>query len=777
MRILLAYIRRSWQTAPLQPLLIMLTVALSVAVAVTSWTIGGIFSERADEFERHRTALGQIGVTMNADREIRMLFATDAEAIVGDSGRVLGEYTMTAFMPAAAGEGRRAVSFAATDLLEADAFFAFSYTDLIKIPEDRIRDAAIVSESFALQEDLAAGDSLTLEILGEDVTFLVCAVARDEGLLAERRLLVSRERIVGMLARYSPAISALGDSFSPSTRLMIQCEESRAEDLFLQISHADTFADCRVELYADVDTVNVNLLMQTASVWLLAVVLMTLSCFLILSAQSILLRKRRRDHALLGVAGASPAHMVGIALAESTALSFAGGVIGVLLAICITPWIGSFFVWHTSPVLVDPTGVITGLLLAIFLGDGCTLMSMRGQGSEPLAERLSDARYPIPSRPKTRRALACTLVTLVLALFTVLLPVENAYLAAIPTLVLSVFSIYLAFPVLFYGVILLLERWSVTWTRRSGVWMLAIRNLKNHASISHVARLWAVLVAMTVTVFFCGSVLADQERVMDNAVVGEVVAVGVPDSAIENLNQSPAVAGVATLWSDENARINDRYTAIVIALAGDVATCASADFLPTELPGEDEAVVSAGMAALLNVGIGDRIAVDVQGYERILTVRSIQHSHFNMVFVSPSIFKTAHPITCVKLTDDPNACAEVTAVLETSGAYLMDRDELDGGISDTLSGFLSLSRVSLIAALVLSVVGCVNAYASQYLSRKQERVVLRGVGMSRKLIRRAYLLEILLAILCSTAVGVLIGSGLIFILDCGMQSFGCTLIG
>ena len=120
MRLFFKHLYRSVLRAPLQPLLILLTVIASTAIAVTAFRMPTMYAAHLAEMYGGRGALGDLTVTLRGDSNTRLLFAEDAEELLGDTGEVLGEFRLSGYM----GEGSetRAVAVSAVDLLRADAF-------------------------------------------------------------------------------------------------------------------------------------------------------------------------------------------------------------------------------------------------------------------------------------------------------------------------------------------------------------------------------------------------------------------------------------------------------------------------------------------------------------------------------------------------------------------------------------------------------------------------------------------------------------------------------
>ena len=99
MRLLWKHLLRSSRRAPLQPLLICLTVLLSVTLTVTTASLSLWISDYIRQNNEQEQELGDILITAKGNSNSRFLFPEDAEALLGEDGRVVGEFKLTGFTP------------------------------------------------------------------------------------------------------------------------------------------------------------------------------------------------------------------------------------------------------------------------------------------------------------------------------------------------------------------------------------------------------------------------------------------------------------------------------------------------------------------------------------------------------------------------------------------------------------------------------------------------------------------------------------------------------
>ena len=207
------HIVRTIKRAPWQPLLILLTLTLSVAVSVTAFRFYGIFSQNAKQNRESYTTSGDILITPSHESTLRMLFCEDAVDTVGDRGKVLGEYALTFFHD---GEnGQKLISGSAVDLVSADRFYDFSYVEYGSFTTENLHRSVVISEKTAKEFSLSVGDTLRVTLFDSELAYTVEAIARGDGLLAERDMLIQTEGLLRYLSKYIPQLICRGKCSLP----------------------------------------------------------------------------------------------------------------------------------------------------------------------------------------------------------------------------------------------------------------------------------------------------------------------------------------------------------------------------------------------------------------------------------------------------------------------------------------------------------------------------------------------------------------------------------
>ena len=148
MKLLFKHILRTIKRAPLQPVIILLTLIMSVATFLTAVKLTvNVYEEASYRKGKYNDTPVDITVNLSGSDEARMLFAEDVEAVVGEDGSVLGEFMLSAIIEYE--DGGNLISIAATDLLRADDFYKFKFTEYGEFTTKNLNQSIIFSSKTA----------------------------------------------------------------------------------------------------------------------------------------------------------------------------------------------------------------------------------------------------------------------------------------------------------------------------------------------------------------------------------------------------------------------------------------------------------------------------------------------------------------------------------------------------------------------------------------------------------------------------------------------------
>ncbi len=771
MRVFFKHLLRTLLRAPVQPLLILLTVVASTAIAVTAFRLPAMFTSHLYEVYGAEAELGDLTVLLRGDSDTRMLFSEDAEAIVGGEGAGLGEFRLTGFTRGE--DGLRPLALSAVELTRADAFYQFHYLEYGEFTAQNLRSSAVISESLSRELGLSVGDSLNLRVLETEYTFLVQAIAANEGLLTETDLLVPITSLTQALSVRVPAIGALGDSFLPYTRLLIKANDpARVSAIHDRLAASPAFSDKLVETTDPAVKIHSQEVIQNVALWIPALLLLILTALLVSTSLKLLQSGRSLEYGIFRSCGATVGQLSCLQMGESLLYAVLGGIGGVFLSAPLLRVTSLAYAWQTEPVSVGVTGAVFGLLWAVVFMGGSTLIHLCTTRRNEKRSGARDGREAAP----TRRG-AGAVATVLLCLSTVSLPLvppTHRYLSCVAVLLSLVWCVYIVVPVILKAVAGLGIRALSCASRPMPSLWLALKNLRVSAPLSQVARLSVLLLSLLLTIVTCTTVLARQSDQLEDFLIADTLVVNANET-LEVLTDS--LDGVdATLRFAYFPEVDLESGAVVLglSLAGDANACVHADILPERIPHAGEIAVSTGIASMEGVRVGDRMTVSVKGCRGDFTVSEIVDTNVSLVYFDAVALGMKNDTMCV-LTDGSVDREALLSLVEPYGAAVIGAGDLFGGLSKTMDGYLTLLDDAFLAALTVTLIGVVNLLCEQFRARRSERAVLHLCGATHHGVRRVAVCELTLVLLFAILLSLPLAAVMCRLVDLGARSFGMAL--
>ncbi len=771
MRVFFKHLLRTLLRAPVQPLLILLTVVASTAIAVTAFRLPFMFSSHLYDVYGREAELGDLTVLLRGDSDTRMLFSEDAESTVGEDGTVLGEFRLTCFYEGA--DGVRTLDLSAVELTRADEFYQFHYLEYGEFTTQNLRSSAVISESLSEELGLSVGDTLTLRVLETEYTFLVQSVAANEGLLTETDLLVPITSLTHALSVRVPAIAALGDSFLPYTRLLIKANDpARVPELAERLATSPAFADMLVESTDAEVKIHSQELIQTVSLWIPALLLLILTALLVGTSLKLLQSDRSLEYGIFRACGATEGQLARLQIGESLVYALIGGVGGVLLSAPLLRVTSLAYYWQTEPMTTGVSGTVFGLLWAVVFMVGSTLIHLRTARRNEKRSGVRDGRETESTRHGAPLLATAVLILSVLSL--PIVPPPLRYLSCIAVLLALVWWSYLVVPTALRGVARIGTRLLSRGARPLPSLWLSLKNLGVSAPLSQVARLSVLLISLLSTILTCTMVLGRQSDQLEDFLVADTLVVNA-DETLEGLTTE--LEGItATLRFAYFPEVDLESGSVVLglSLAGDANACVHADMLPAKAPHAGEIAISTGVASMEGVRVGDRLTVSVKGCRGEFAVSEIVNTNVNLVYFDAVTLGMKNDTMCV-LTDGTHDREALLSLVEPYGAAVLHADDIFGGLSETMDGYLTLLDDAFLAALVVTLVGIVNLLCEQSRARRTEREVLHLCGSTPHGVLRVATSELTFVFLFAIVLSIPLAAVMCRLVDLGARSFGMAL--
>ncbi len=774
MRLILKHIFRSFADNPLQPLMMVLTAALAVAVGTTAICMADIFTRRTFALDEGNRSRGDIVIELGQDSRERMIFCDDVEAVAGEGCEIFGDFGLTVLYGTKS--GKVPLSVRAADMEAADRYFKFDFLQYGSFTEDKLAKSAVISRTVAEKQGLCVGDELVMSVLGREVTYTVEAVAWDEYYFKDCDILIDIGGAVKLLGEISPAIAGLGDSFSPCTRIMIKAGEGvDIGELYSRISESRAFSDDRVQRPDSSSLKDLKLISQGIAVLILSMLVLMLCVIVMTTAMSFLILQRESEYALFEASGATPWRMYTVMISESVIYASVGIAAGLFAVPHLLEGGMSFFSWYEGNARLSPVFAVIGSVIVLIIAVGSAVICGVNRSKRTLTEIISVGGYT-DRRKKESLAMPIISISAVAAtqLISLCLPVSARYIVQAVSLVSFVVFVYYASTRIISFVCKGIERIT---RGLDGVVLLklAAKNIKGGYMQRHTGRLLSLLFALLLTISLAANTAERQEELFDKIFEGELLTLGMSTDLRERLEADPNIEGVADFQYYPSAEINGEYSVIAVAGSGDAEACFYDEALPKKLPPKGYVSISKGIARLCDLREGDELEFSLDGREQTLIVSEVQDTELNFVFVSPETVGSRDSFTVIALGEKADK-EDIITLLDADGTGIIDVSDIDISGVYTLRGFLSLARATLVISVVVALLGFVNLLCRQIRTRKRERELFSLSGMTRAGVAWLWVTELLLLLTVAALIAAVGGAAMYLMLNEIAASFGLSFI-
>lgn len=776
MSVFARYILRTAKRSPAQPVLILITLAIAVATLLTSAKLLiKIEDDRAAELDVKQAC--DITVSLSSESEARILFPDDVERVIGEGGKVLGEFSLTG-VTRASGEPEL-FAVCATDILRADDFYRFRFTDYGEITERELNSSIIISKFASEHYGLGIGDRLQLGILNRSFEFEVEGIALGDEVLDEHMGIIEIGAVAEALTEANPALAALADGMRPASRVRVKLDDAASLDHYIEALKADE----RLRGLSVIDQKqNIGSLDFTHNIWamltsMIVAIAALIAIIVISTAQGLLAAERRGDTALFMICGADPDDLWKISYLESLIYSGAAAVFGLLLSIPMVEWINGLFEWSRGDIGFELYDILIAIAVAPLVIMLSTYINRKKTAGLGVCELMSGGRERRHVTGSYTALAVLGALTLLCVTATVILPVEYRFAGGFAAIIALTALAYFATPHILGIAGDLLGKLINKMKRVPARTYLALRTLSTSGSVMHSVRVLSVLLSLLLSISIS---IGRTSREAD--IQAEIVNC---DYVILNADSRTAAiiegeAGIDEIYSVGLVRTmtTKKHTGTLgISLSEGALAHVNPEIAPKSLPRGNEIAISHGIAAISEVDVGDTITFIYENGEHEYLVREIVASGANIFFFDAESIGLKNDLTCIRtedgITEDELSFLE--AAVESRGALMAKLEDATVSTLDKVRAFISLMMAVTASALVATVAGALNVLIALEKERGGERRIYFSVGMTRGGILAAALAEGA-AILISCAILVPVFCSLLTLLiDVATNSFGIDI--
>lgn len=763
MRILFRHLFRSIGRHPLQPLILVLTVMLSVTFTASALTLRDAITEESEAHIAAQYGSADLVVTQGSGSDSRFMLAERTEALLGESCATVGIFNTVLSLS----DGGESVFAVASDLYTVGDVFDIRFSEYLGISEDSLSRSVLISRGLAERLGLSLGDGLSVEILGVSRSFTVSGIS-EARYLGKYDVMLDTRAVMRALSQSSAFISAMGEDFLPSTTLYIDLSDTVTVGECISILSSDS--DFSGKSFTDVDGIrNSSLITDTldfvisVSVALIILVsaAVTFACFYILSL------KRTDENESLTLAGARPLVMNSMQYGEILLYWLVGTPLGILLSVPASRLFGiAVGLSYATPALTVAGSAIAAfvMLLSVLLTATVFILT-RGRRRREL--------------PLGKMSLSALVLSAVLFVLTFALDGEARLTVGVLSVLSLILLLLLSAPIITRKISALasaaLSKGGKTDGRgvRSAPIYYGLKNYLSVKVLHNTTRLVALLVAALIST---GALVLASEGFMQ---LGEEMLDG--DYAV----LSPTERAYGKLSESENGSVMRVYQQSATYGEGKTLTVLAADspraFNPVleieSLPSGGGAVISSTCREQLSLEVGDAMTVMLGGAPLILTVGAVADMGLPAVIIDSEHFGIGYNMLLVKADGgrEEAMLSELSAVAAGEMSAVVEVSELIKSHTELLEIYISAAYVLLFALILFAAVGLADNLSESYRQRREDFELFRLAGASRRAIAGVKLTEVLLSLLLGAFVGILLSLPTLFSLNEAAHSLNFDL--
>ena len=773
----LKHIFRSIKKSPLQPIIILLTLILSVTTFLAATKIAINVIKETNHYKTEFDYVGDITIKPSKNDDVRFLFVEDAEEIIGNDGIVHGEFKLSALLRN--GDSLELIDVSAVDFEQTDKFYQLKYYEYGEFTKENINNSIILSSDVSHRLGLGVGDEFTISLLNKQMTFTIQAIGVGDDFLNQVEGVISIGAVMDAIAEANPAVSSFATDTVPYTVLQIRLNDQSRVDEFIEKLGADERFEDKNIIKESTNTGSADFVSLTSIImtFICTTILTVISIIVISTSLDLLSKKRIKDSALFMLSGAESSQLNKILYLECLIYSFISAMSGLLLSSYVYKKINAIFDWNVDDIRFElydiPLVILVAPAIVLLTAFIHTKRAKRLSISERLADNAENKSPDFSPKP----ALIFLIVFTVLAITTFLIPVKYKYMFSLPA-----FASFLAFVFLFMPcfadwvsklLIKIIERRKYA----SSKLLLALKNFTVSYPLKHATRIITLLVSLIATVFLCLGAIKGELNEIAGLFNCKYVSIGANERTDDMLEEVDSVDATYR-FNFLNQLMSEQNTVVLgFSLSDNAIDYLHPSLKPKALPKGNEIVISSSIALLENKNVGDTISFKHESNVYTFTITEIMKSNTSIIYFDAKAFGISNDFLCINTDAQRNTeeYRDIANALETRGASIVDFEIILEPINKRLISYAELLTYVLMIALFTTVFGIINVLVSSFVARKQERAVYYTVGMSKSDIRKTGLIEILYLLFISLILTPLFTLLPFLVLDAGINSFGIDL--
>ncbi len=750
MRLLLRHILKSILRAPLQTLILIVTIAFSATIFTCVSDVSFAISQEISI--SHKASYGE------ADLAIHPI---SGNGYVAENSlkkhSSLGEFSGYFSLPVYDENG--SIMGAGADFYKINEFFDFDLVEVKELKKDELNGSVFISKQLADERNLRVGSQLKLSVLDQEKTYLVSGI-NSFRFFGSYDVLLNAEEAIGKLSSVSPVFSVFSKDNLPLSTVCVKLNEG--VNLGAAIERLNSSLNEYGYVAEKVETTEVDYWIFLTN--LLVYVLLAFSCvaafILVGFSVGIISKKRREEMRAFALCGASQ---------KSIFISFCAEIfLCLIIGVCLGLTTAYFILNNLLSVnfeffklTLSFRGIITAVLCELLM---TVILLFR------FKKESSSLEVKKPKSLAKLWLIAFIFGIGLLAISFFLKPSARLYTAIVCS-VLIVLAVVFGVPALIKLLAKLIVRLSSKLNEkiRPTLWLSA-KNTLETGELQNVYRILAtvfsLIMVMNVSVAFSQSQI---DGFCDFFKADYVVYGAGSDAqaAVENLKGTKQVEYAFFI----KGYFKDGKNAML-------ADCSNAEFLsdyPQVYPTGNGIILNKSICSLYGVSIGDDIEITFNTNQKMTFVlQGYTDNPVGIGYINSAAVGLKKDVLLLR-GEGADYLKTLTKTLQPFGAVVQEKTALLRTQIHLASSFNNVIRVYGILIFTITLTGSLNLAWVCYMRRRQHFKALRTVGVTKKELTLTVIFEWVGIIIAVSTIAFVCGDLLTLCLDGALNAFGQTL--
>ena len=763
MKLFLKHIFRSIGKKPLQPIVIVLTLALAMATSIFSFTIADTMKEELNVSQAEKYGYAQFAISLGNSSDSRFLFADDVVDALGDDILAVGCYELPLILT---GTGNTTIAVA-TEFARVGDLFNIEFAEFGKVTEGSVVDVAFISSNFAQEHQLSIGDTLMVEVMGYSKTYRIEGVS-ERLFMASCDVMVDVSSLTRAFASNSLLFAAIGEDFKPCSKVYVNISDSEQfqdiTDAIEYLKQDARFADKNFEGLDHAERRQVNFPVLELIIKFAVALSALLSGVVVFCCFYILANERTEENQTLVYSGAGPHLLILMQYAEVMLYWIFGVMLGYIVAIPTTRLVPYFVDLQYIKAAITPEAVLKSAFILLGV---CVLTTAFFMFINHRMRRTGAKHTNIP----TKWILYLLLLVGVLFGFMYLLPANPRLAAFVLTMVAIVALTFCVVPLLVQRVASVVEKRMHGVQKNAAVALrYALKNTCSLKSLHNIARLCAliVMIILTVALVFLG--VHAQMKNLEDIFCADYAVLNATDNCYQKTQTCQSVKAV------HRAYMTQSDWGLIVS-ADDPS--AYADWLQIDhLPMGNEAIISIGFAHAHNLKIGDTLEMSWDGEKYEFVISQILRVSSTYVAINCEDMNIPYNMLLVQGKDDVSSAELLGDLSQTTASELAPISQIDSLLArflDAVQMYMDAGKVLLLIFIIFSLIGMIDIFYESLRARREEFGLYLLAGMCRRELRLMKIFELAITILFGLVIGL---GGLVlsaFAVNRGLSARGMEL--